>query len=61
MRFLMYHDVYGDREKARELFAKLPQDARRLDGIDFGGASAACPHGVDVAGHLKRAARVLRA
>jgi predicted aldo/keto reductase-like oxidoreductase len=59
MRCLMYHDVYGDRKTARELFAKLPARARRLDGVDFAPASRACPHGLDVALHMKRAAKVL--
>jgi len=61
MRYLMYHDVYGDTEGARKLFARLPAEARRLRGVDFRGANAACPHGVDVAWHMERAARVLDA
>jgi predicted aldo/keto reductase-like oxidoreductase len=60
MRYLMYHDVYGETQKARELFAKLPPAAQELDGVDFAPANAACPHGVDVAWHMRRAAAVLR-
>jgi predicted aldo/keto reductase-like oxidoreductase len=59
MRYLMYHDVYGEPAKARELFSRLPEASRRLEGIDFSGASAACPHGIDVAAHMRRAAEVL--
>lgn len=59
MRFLMYHDVYGERDKARELFARLPAEARALASVDFSAASRACPHGVDVAAHMKRALQVL--
>jgi predicted aldo/keto reductase-like oxidoreductase len=59
MRYLMYHDVYGERERARELFTRLPAEARNLATADFGSASAACPHGVDLARHMERAARVL--
>ncbi|MEL6339906.1 MAG: aldo/keto reductase [Myxococcota bacterium] len=59
MRFLMYHDVYGEPEKARELFGKLPEAARQLGNIDFAPANRACPHGVDVAWHMKRASEVL--
>ena len=59
MRHLMYHDVYGEREKAKELFGKLPEPARRLRETDFTPANAACPNGVDVAMHMRRAAEVL--
>lgn len=59
LRSLMYHDGYGDPEKARRVFAELPEEARRLAGVDFSGANRACPHGVDVAQLMKRAARVL--
>lgn len=59
MRYLMYHDLYGETAKAKELFEKLPREAQRLAGIDFTKANAACPHGVDIATHMQRAARVL--
>lgn len=61
MRCLMYHDVYGEREKALEAFRALPAEARRLSGVDFSRANAACPHGVDVAGHMRRAAELFEA
>jgi aryl-alcohol dehydrogenase-like predicted oxidoreductase len=41
LRYLMYHDVYGDPERARSLFAQLPLEAQQLGGIDFGPANAA--------------------
>lgn len=59
LRFVMYHDVYGEPDKARRLFQALPAAARRLDAIDFSAANRACPHGVDVAAHMRRAAQVL--
>lgn len=59
MRFLMYHDQYGERAKARALFQALPAEARPVAGLDFTRANRACPHGVDVAAHMKRALRVL--
>jgi len=55
----MYHDSYGKRDAARALYQALPEAARRLDGVDFSRASAACPHGLDVERHLKRASEVL--
>ena len=61
MRCLMYHDVYGEPERAREVFARLPAEARKLSGVDFRGAEAACPHGLQVSALMERAARVLEA
>jgi uncharacterized protein len=59
LRYLMYHDSYGEPEKARELYAQLSPGARRTEGIDFTQASALCPHRVDIAKHMQRAAEVL--
>ena len=58
-RYLMYHDSYGKRDEARALYQALPEAARRLEGVDFSASSAACPNGLDVDQHLKRAAQVL--
>lgn len=55
MRFLMYHDVYGEPDKAQVLFDGLPEEAKQLANVDFSGANRACPHGVDVAAHMRRA------
>jgi hypothetical protein len=55
LRFLMYHESYGETEKARRLFAALPEPARRLDGIDFAAAAQACPQGIDIAARMRRA------
>lgn len=59
IRFVMYHDHYGEETKAKQLFAKLPAAARRLSDVDFAPANAACPNGVDVAALMKRAEQVL--
>ena len=59
LRYLTYHDSYGVPHAARELFAKLPAEARNLSAVDFTAANRACPHGVDVAGLMKRAEAVL--
>ena len=59
LRYLMYHDVYGEKAKAKDLFRKLPAQAQRLRGVDFRPANDACPFGVDVAAHMERAAEVL--
>lgn len=59
LRYLMYHDSYTDRDKARELFADLPAASRQFEGVDFSKASALCPHKIDIARHMQRAAEVL--
>ena len=59
LRFLTYHEGYGRTERARELYAMLPVAARSVAHLDFGPANRACPHGVDVAALVKRAASVL--
>lgn len=61
MRFLMYHDVYGEQEKAKELFRKLPSEIQGLANVDFKPANKACPHGIDVAAHMKRAGEIFTA
>ncbi len=58
LRFLMYHDAYGDRDEAVRRFRELPAEARRLDGVDFAPARRACPHGVDVVAQMERARRL---
>ena len=58
LRLLTYHDTYGKPEAARTLFAQLPESARRIAGVDYAPANRACPHGVDVAAHMRRAAKL---
>jgi hypothetical protein len=59
LRYLMYHDSYGKRAEARALYQALPEEARRIETLDLSLASAACPNGLDLNQHLKRAAQVL--
>jgi uncharacterized protein len=59
LRYLMYHDSYGQPEEARALFQSLPAEARRLANVDFSAATRACPHGVDITAQMTRAAEVL--
>ena len=59
LRYLMYHDAYGEHDQARELYRALPPEARRLTEVDFSAASLACPHGIDIAAQMRRAAEVL--
>lgn len=61
MRYLMYSEVYAEPEKAKALFAQLPAEAQQLREVDFSGANRACPHGIDVARHMARAADLFTA
>ena len=44
MRYLMYYNSYGDRDRARSLFAQIPANVRnKLLSADFSLAEARCP------------------
>lgn len=58
LRFLMYHDHYGKRDHARELFAGLPEAKRDLIAMENGdwkSAASACPYNVPLETLMKRA------
>ncbi len=60
MRYLMYYKSYGDTERARELFAQLPADARnRLTSTDFSLAEARCPQHMPIAQFMAEASHKL--
>ncbi|MBI2423996.1 MAG: aldo/keto reductase [Candidatus Hydrogenedentes bacterium] len=52
MRYLMYHDSYGDTETARALYAQLSPEERDFDGVDLSGAMAVCPQKINIAQRL---------
>ena len=60
MRFLMYHDSYGEKDLARQLFAYLPADVRkRLPDADYSLAEARCPQQMPIARLMALAAEKL--
>ena len=59
LRYLMYHDTYNEPGKAKRLFAELPEEARRIEGVDFTEAAKLCPNGIDIPIHMQRASKVL--
>lgn len=61
LRYMMYHDSYKEQARARELFAQLPEEARNIESVDYSRASELCPNGIDIAAHMQRAAKVLKA
>ncbi len=60
MRFLMYHNGYGDTAHARKCFAAIPAAVReRLETIDFSSAERLCPRKIKIAELVRQAATVL--
>ncbi len=57
LRYLRYHEVYGKRQRARELYQALSPEARSIATADLAAAQAACPHGLPVVELLHRADR----
>jgi len=50
MRYLMYHNSYGEHATARELFAQIPHNVRnRLLSTDYSPAEAHCPQHLPIA------------
>jgi len=50
MRYLMYYNSYGDKDRARELFAQLPGNVRnKLLSTDYSAAEARCPQRMPIA------------
>jgi predicted aldo/keto reductase-like oxidoreductase len=58
LRYLMYHDTYGDQDLARYEFGMLPKESQQIQGVDYSQAMALCPHKIDIAKHMERAAQV---
>jgi len=59
LRYRMYHEYYGAREEARQLFSLLPAEARAFAGVDFSTAESACPYGVPIGALMRDAAQKL--
>jgi predicted aldo/keto reductase-like oxidoreductase len=60
MRYLMYYHDYGDRDRARALFAELPIETRsRLDRVDYSPAEERCPQRIAIGRLMREAGRIL--
>jgi len=60
MRYLMYYNSYGDRERVRELFAQIPIHVRnKLLNIDYNLAEARCPQRMPIGKLVAEAVSVL--
>ncbi|MBI2436071.1 MAG: aldo/keto reductase [Candidatus Hydrogenedentes bacterium] len=61
LRYLMYHECYGDPETARLLYAALTPEERDFDGLDLSEAINTCPQGIRIDKRLRRAKELLLA
>ncbi len=60
MRYLMYYHDYGDRDRARALFAELPAETRsRLCQVDYSSAEERCPQKISIGRLMREAGRIL--
>ncbi len=60
MRHLMYYNSYGDRDRARALFAMVPgQTRKRMSILDYSLAERKCPQGIPIGRFMKEAAEIL--
>jgi predicted aldo/keto reductase-like oxidoreductase len=61
LRYLMYHECYGDPETARLLYNALDLDERDFDRVDLAEAIKACPQGIRIDERLRKARSLLTA
>lgn len=54
LRFLTYHECYGETEKAKQFYRELAPAQRASLDVDFSRAEAACPEGIDIAARMER-------
>ena len=60
MRYMMYYNSYGDRDRARNLFRELPLTLRNsLASRDYSSAESVCPNGIQIGKIMREAARIL--
>ncbi|MBI1318791.1 MAG: hypothetical protein GC168_07555 [Candidatus Hydrogenedens sp.] len=61
LRYLMYHESYGDAETARLLYNALSDGERDFDSVDLTEAIKACPQDIQIGERLAKARQVLSA
>jgi predicted aldo/keto reductase-like oxidoreductase len=52
LRYLMYHECYGETAAARKLYNALGSAERDFESVDLARATRACPQGIDIAKRL---------
>jgi predicted aldo/keto reductase-like oxidoreductase len=60
LRYMMYYNSYGDRDRAREEFRMLPEYVRTsLASRDYSPAERVCPNRIEIGRAMREAARIL--
>ena len=60
MRYMMYYNSYGDRDRARGLYRELPEDLRKaMASRDYSPAESVCPHGLRIGKIMREASALL--
>ncbi|MHC4459539.1 MAG: aldo/keto reductase, partial [Planctomycetota bacterium] len=60
MRYLMYYNSYGEEDRAKELFTRIPSSARnKLLNVDYSLAEARCPQHLPIGQLVAQAVRKL--
>jgi uncharacterized protein len=60
MRYMMYYNSYGERDRARGLYRELPLVLRNTLALrDYSSAEAVCPHGLQIGRTMVKAASLL--
>jgi len=60
MRCLMYHQSYGDRDRAADLYRSLPAESRAgITAFDYSPAEHRCPRNLAIGKLMKQAAKTL--
>jgi predicted aldo/keto reductase-like oxidoreductase len=60
LRYMMYYNSYGERDRARKEYRELPETVRKnLASIDYSPAERVCPHNIKIGQAMKEAVRIL--
>jgi hypothetical protein len=57
---MMYYHSYGDRDRAKALFAALPMNTRKhMPTLDYVRAERRCPQGIPIGKLMREAGEIL--
>lgn len=60
LRYMMYYNNYGERDRAREEFKRLPEHVKnRLTSGDYSPAERVCPNRIEIGRAMREAAGIL--
>lgn len=60
LRYMMYYNSYGERDRARKKFRELPATVKNsLASRDYSPAESACPHNIKIGMAMREAVKIL--